>query len=42
LPDGASRRCLDRLSNRLTKTLAVARKLDAPEKLAEIGRISPF
>ena len=32
LPDGASRRCLDRLSNRLTKILSVARKLDAPEK----------
>ena len=32
LPDGAARRCLDRLSNRLTKILSVARKLDAPEK----------
>ena len=41
LPDGASRRCLDRVSNRLTKILAIARKLDAPEKWAEIGRISP-
>jgi hypothetical protein len=26
-PDGASRRCLDRLSNRLTKIVAEARKL---------------
>ena len=32
LPDGAPRRCLDRLSNRLTKILSEARKLDAPEK----------
>ena len=32
LPDGAARRCLDRLSNRLTKILSAARKLDAPEK----------
>jgi len=30
LPDGAPRRCLDRLSNRLTKILAIARKLEAP------------
>lgn len=30
LPDGAPRRCLDRLSNRLTKILSQARKLDAP------------
>jgi integrase len=28
LPDGASRRCLDRLSNRLTKIISEARKLD--------------
>ena len=27
LPDGASRRCLDRLSNRLTKIISEARKL---------------
>jgi hypothetical protein len=27
LPDGAPRRCLDRLSNRLTKILSEARKL---------------
>jgi integrase len=32
LPDGATRRCLDRLSNRLTKILSEARKLDSPEK----------
>lgn len=32
LPDGAPRRCLDRLSNRLTKILSEARKLDAPGK----------
>ena len=32
LPDGASRRCLDRLSNRLTKILSEARKLDPPGK----------
>ena len=29
-PDGASRRCLDRLSNRLTKIVAEARKLATP------------
>ena len=28
LPDGASRRCLDRLSNRLTKILSETRKLN--------------
>jgi hypothetical protein len=28
LPDGASRRCLDLLSNRLTKIISEARKLD--------------
>jgi hypothetical protein len=28
LPDGASRRCLDRLSNRLTKIISEARQLD--------------
>jgi signal transduction histidine kinase len=28
LPDGGSRRCLDRLSNRLTKIISEARKLD--------------
>jgi hypothetical protein len=32
LPDGAPRRCLDRLSNRLTKILSEARKLDPPGK----------
>lgn len=32
LPDGAPRRCLDRLSNRLTKILSEARKLDSPGK----------
>jgi integrase len=32
LPDGAPRCCLDRISNRLTKILAIARKLAAPEK----------
>lgn len=32
LPDGAPRRCLDRLSNRLTKILAIVRKLNTPEK----------
>jgi integrase len=32
LPDGAPRRCLDRLSNRLTKILSEARELDAPRK----------
>jgi hypothetical protein len=32
LPDGAPRRCLDRLSNRLTKILAIVRKLDPPGK----------
>jgi integrase len=31
LPDGAPRRCFDRLSNRLSKILAVARKLGTPE-----------
>ena len=30
LPDGASRRCLDRLSNRLTKIIIEARKLRTP------------
>lgn len=30
LPDGASRRCLDRLSNRLTKIIVEARKLRTP------------
>jgi site-specific recombinase XerD len=32
LPDGAPRRCLDRLSNRLAKILAIARKLGQPVK----------
>jgi integrase len=32
LPDGPPRRCLNRLSNRLTKILAIARKLDSPQK----------
>jgi hypothetical protein len=40
LPDGAPRHCLGRLSNRLTKILSEARKLDAPKQLAEIGRIT--
>jgi hypothetical protein len=30
LPNGASRRCLNRLSNRLTKILAETRKLNTP------------
>jgi hypothetical protein len=30
LPDDASRRCLSRLSNRLTKIVAEARKLTPP------------
>ena len=30
LPDGTSRRCLDRLSNRLTKIVTEARKLRTP------------
>jgi hypothetical protein len=30
LPDGSSRRCLDRLSNRLTKIVSAARKLRTP------------
>ncbi len=32
LSDGAPRRCLDRLSNRLAKIVAEARKLDTPEE----------
>ena len=32
LSDGAPRRCLDRVSNRLTKILTIVRKLGAPEK----------
>jgi hypothetical protein len=32
LPNGDTRRCLDRVSNRLTKILAIARKLGTPEK----------
>ncbi|MBZ5620257.1 MAG: site-specific integrase [Acidobacteriia bacterium] len=32
LPDGAPRRCLDHLSNRLTKILSEVRKLDPPGK----------
>jgi integrase len=32
LPDSAPRRCLDRVANRLTKILAIARKLGSPEK----------
>jgi len=32
LPNGSARRRLDRLSNRLTKILSEARKLDSPEK----------
>ena len=31
LPDGAPRRCLERVSNRLTKILAIARKLGTQE-----------
>lgn len=31
LPDGHSRRCLNRLSNRLTKILSLLRKLNTPE-----------
>jgi hypothetical protein len=31
LPNGAPRRCLDRVSNRLTKILAITRKLGTPE-----------
>ena len=31
LPDGAPRRCLDRVSNRLTKILAITRKLGPAE-----------
>jgi hypothetical protein len=31
LPNGDTRRCLDRDSNRLTKILAIARKLGTPE-----------
>jgi len=31
LPNGDTRRCLDRVSNRLTKILAIARKLGTPE-----------
>jgi len=30
LPDSHPRRCLDRLSNRLTKILSEARKLNSP------------
>jgi hypothetical protein len=30
LPDGISRRCLDRLTNRLTKIITEARKLATP------------
>jgi hypothetical protein len=32
LPNGAARRRLNRLSNRLTKILSEARKLNSPEK----------
>ena len=32
LPLGASRHCLDRLSNRLTKILSEAKKINIPEK----------
>jgi hypothetical protein len=34
LPDGPPRRCLDRLSNRLTKILSETRKLNPPDKRA--------
>jgi Phage integrase family len=37
---GPIRRCLDRLSNRLTKIAADARKLPTPGEWAEIGRLS--
>src|SRR6266516_5484500 len=39
LPDGASRRRLDRRSNRLTKIVLETRKLRTPLKLAEIVRV---
>ena len=39
LPDGASRSCLNRLSNRLTKIIAEARKLTTPWEWAENGRL---
>jgi hypothetical protein len=38
LPDGSSRRRLDRLSNRLTKILSEARKLATPSEWAENGQ----
>ncbi len=38
LPEGTSRDCLDRLSNRLTKILSEMRKLHSPGQPAEIGR----
>ncbi len=37
LPDGQSRGCLDRLSNRLTKIVTEARTLQTPNNQAEIG-----
>ena len=37
LSDGNARRCLDRLSNRLTKIVTEARKLQTPDDRAEIG-----
>jgi hypothetical protein len=40
LPNGTSRRRLERLSNRLTKIVTEARKLATPGKWAEISRLS--
>src|ERR1700751_3853740 len=39
LPEGPSRGCLDRLSNRLTKMVAEARKIRTPGEWTEIGRL---
>src|SRR4051812_21648891 len=41
LADNYARRLLDRVANRLTKFLAEIRKLNTPQKWAEIGRLSP-
>ncbi len=38
LPDGATRNCLDRLPNRLTKIIAQAKTLSTVQNRAEIGR----
>ena len=40
LPNGSSRSCFDRLSNRLTKILTEARKLRTTWDWTEIGRLS--